>query len=257
MRAIDFHTHPVFMGEGCSRTAACQLAARSRALGIERMVVLGDVLVHGRTPNARQLAAINNQTAQIVRWVPDFFVGFCYLNPTLGTRAVEHEVERCVGGMGFRGLKLEIANNARDACMQPVMRAAERWAVPVLQHSWSQTNIRQRRYHSDPADTALLARRFPRVQVVMAHLSGCGFRGVLEAKGLPNLWIDTSGGQPEANLVEYAVEHLGADHVVYGSDLPIRESSVTLGRILGSEISAGDKRRILHDNARRLLKLGG
>jgi predicted TIM-barrel fold metal-dependent hydrolase len=135
------------------------------------------------------------------------------------------------------------------------MRAAERWNVPVLQHSWSQTNIRQRRFHSDPADTALLARRFPQVQVIMAHLTGCGFRGVLEAKGIPNLVIDTSGGLPEANLVEYAVEHLGADHVVYGSDLPIRETATTMGRILGSEISDDAKRRILYGNAKRILKL--
>lgn len=255
MRAIDFHMHPVFMGDGCNRAAVQRLATRSRALGIERMVALGDVLVHGRTPNARQLAAINDQTAQIVRWRPDFFIGFCYLNPTLGARAVEREVERCVGGLGFRGLKLEIANNARDACMQPVMRAAEHWNVPVLQHSWSQTNIHQRRFHSDPADTALLARRFPRVQVVMAHLSGCGFRGVLEAKGVPNLSLDTSGGLPEADLVEYAVEQLGAAHVVYGSDLPIRETSTTLGRIVGSQITAAEKRLILHGNAQRLLKL--
>ena len=255
MRAIDIHTHPVFMGDGCTRAAARAWAARARAAGVERMVVLGDVLVYGPRPNARQVAAINDQTAQVVRWQPDFFFGFCCLNPLLGARHVDAEMARCVGGFGFRGIKLEISNNARDRCMTPVMHAAARWDVPVLQHSWSQTNIRERSFHSDPADTALLARRFPQVSVIMAHLTGCGFRGVLEAKGIPNLVVDTSGGLPEANLIEYAVAHLGANHVVYGSDLPIRETSTTMGRILGAEITAAQKRQILHGNARRLLKL--
>ncbi len=255
MRAIDIHTHPVFMGGGYTKAAVTQFAARGRALGVEKMVTLGDVLAYGRLPSGAQIEAINDQNAQVVRWAPDYFIGFCYLNPTLGARDVEGEIERCVGKLGFRGLKLEIANNARDACMRPLMRAAERWGVPVLQHSWSQTNIRQQRYHTDPADTALLARRFPNVQVIMAHLSGCGFRGVLEAKGIDNLVIDTSGGLPEANLVEYAVEHLGAAHVVYGSDLPIRETAVTTARITSAEISAADKRLLLRENARRLLKL--
>ncbi len=255
MRAIDVHTHPVFMGAGAGAAALRGFVTRARAQGVIRMVVLGDVLVHGPRPNARQCAGINDTTHRVVRAHPDFFVPFCCLNPTLGARHIESELERCVGGLGFRGIKLEISNNARDACMTPLMRAAERWAIPVLQHSWSQTNIRERRFHSDPADTALLARRFPNVQVIMAHLSGCGFRGVLEAKGIDNLVVDTSGGQPEANLVEYAVEQLGADRVVYGSDLPIRETATTMGRILGAQIGEAEKQRILLTNAQRILKL--
>ena len=255
MRAIDLHTHPVLFQSGSSRPEVDAFAAYGLRHGVERMVSLGDVLAFGRSPTAKQVTLINDQTAQLLRWRPDYFFGFCALNPTLGARAVEREVERCVGGLGFRGLKLEISNNARDACMTPVMRAAERWGVPVLQHSWSMTNIRQRRFHSDPADTALLARRFPNVPVIMAHLTGCGFRGVLEAKGLPNLVVDTSGGYPEENLLDYALEHLGADHIVYGSDLPIRESSVTLARILAAKLTPTEREKILRGNARRLLKL--
>ena len=50
-------------------------------------------------------------------------------------------------------------------------------------------------------------------------------------------------------------EHLGADRVLYGSDLPIRENSVTIGRILGAKISAADKQKLLFGNTARLLKL--
>ena len=255
MRAIDIHTHPIISRKGLVRAKVGEFAAGARARGVERMICLGDVLAFGPRPNRRQVRIINDETAQVVRWFPATYIGFCCLNPVLGERAVMEEVERCVGGMGFRGLKLEISNNARDACMKPVMKAAERWNVPVLQHTWSMTNIHQRSFHSDPEDTALLARRHPNVQVIMAHLTGCGYRGVLEAKGVENLVVDTSGGYPEAGILDYALEHLGADHIVYGSDLPIRETGVTLGRIVGTPMSASEREKILIGNTRRILKL--
>jgi uncharacterized protein len=255
MHVIDIHIHPIFYGDGGTRRAVRALEARGRTFGIERMVALGDVLAHGRDPTAAQVRAINDDTARVVRYSPGYFIGFCFLNPRLGERAVIREVERCVGGLGFRGIKLEICNNARDACMRPVMRAAAQFDVPVLQHSWSQTNIRQRRYHSDPEDTCLLAHRFPNVRVIMAHLTGCGYRGIMAARGLDNLWIDTSGAAPEAGLIEYAVAQLGAHRILYGSDLPIRDLPVAIGRIAGSDISPEAQRAILHDNAARLLKL--
>ncbi|MBI5770194.1 MAG: amidohydrolase family protein [Verrucomicrobia bacterium] len=256
MRVIDVHTHPVMFKAGLKPAEVRWLVAHGRSLGITRMVGLGDVLLHGRNFTAEQIVEVNDDSARVQRLAPDYFRFFCFLNPRLGERAVMREVERCVERHGFIGLKLEICNNARDACMRPVMQAARRWRLPVLQHSWSQTNLRQRSFHTDPADTALLARRHPDVAIIMAHLTGCGVRGVLEARGLPNLYVDTSGGLPEAGLVEFAVEHLGAERVLHGSDLPFRSAGVAIERIKGAKLTPAQQRMILHDNAARLLNLG-
>jgi uncharacterized protein len=255
MRIIDVHTHPVFSKRGRTPAELRRWIAHGRRFGIVHMVVLGDVLLFGPTPNAAQLRHINDDTARVARLFPDYFTAFCYLNPLLGERAVMREVERCVAQPGFRGIKLEIANNAAHPCMRHVAKAARTFHLPVLQHSWSVVNIKNSNHQSDPRTTALFARRNPDVQIIMAHLTGIGFRGVLEAKGLPNLYVDTSGGYPEEGLIEYAAEHLGADHVLYGSDLPIRENSATIGRILGAKISAADKQRMLFGNTARLLQL--
>ena len=254
MRAIDIHTHPILRDDARGRKGAAQLLARARTHGIEHVVALGDVLGYGRSPTAAQIRRINDDTAWLMQAYPDFITGFCHLNPTLGARAVETEIGRCVA-LGFRGLKLEIANNARDACMQPLMVAAEHHKLVVLQHAWSMTKIRQRSFHTDPEDVATLARRFPGVQIIMAHLTGCGVRGVLAVKDCPNVVVDTSGAAPEAGLVEYAVAQLGAERVLYGSDAPVRDFGVALARITGTQLDAATKRKILHDNARTLLKL--
>ena len=252
---IDIHTHPVFMGDGRSTTEVKALVRRAKRFGIQKMIALGDVLYYGASPSRKQIQTLNNETAKIVSIAPRFFIGFCYLNPTLGERAVRNEVDRCVGGKGFKGLKLEIANNARDTCMKPVMEAGEAYDVPVLQHAWSQTKIKKRSFHSDPEDTCLLAKRFPNTRVIMAHLTGCGFRGVLAARGIDNLWVDTSGGSPEAGIVEHAVTNLGSKRVLYGSDLPIRDLPAAIGQVSGSPISSGDKENVFYQNAAKLLKL--
>ena len=255
MRIIDVHTHPIFGKGGRTPARLRRWIAHGRRFNIVHMVVLGDVLQFGPTPNAAQLRRINNDTAWAARLFPDYFTALVYLNPLLGERAVMREVERCVAQPGFRGIKLEIANNAAHPCMRHVAKAARTFNLPVLQHSWSIINVGNGKHQSDPSTTALFARRNPDVKIIMAHLTGIGFRGVLEAKGLPNLYVDTSGGFPEEGLIEYAAEHLGADHVLYGSDLPIRENSVTIGRILGARISAADKQRMLFGNTARLLNL--
>lgn len=260
MRVLDLHTHPVYVRSGWTMERVPEIISRGRALGIVRMVVLGDVLRHGGAPTEEQVTAINDDTAALQREHPDYFTGFCFLNPTLGERAVHREVERCANVHGFSGIKLEICNNAReDRWMRPVMEAARRWRLPVLQHSWSMANLgpRKRKLHSDPIDTALLARRYPDVTVIMAHLTGCEVRGVLEVKALPNVVVDTSGAPAAAGIIEYAVEQLGPDRVLYGSDLPGRSPEVAIARITGANLSAADRRKVLFENADRLLARAG
>ncbi len=254
MRAIDVHTHPLLRDDHRARAGAAQLIRRARAHGIRHIVVLGDVLAYGRLPTDAQIRLINDDTAWLMRQYPGYVTGFCYVNPVLGGHAVTREVDRCTA-RGFRGIKLEIANNARAACMRPVMAAAERHGLVVLQHAWSMTKIRQRSFHTDPEDVATLARRWPRVRIIMAHLTGCGVRGVLAVKDCPNVVVDTSGAAPEAGIVEYAVAQLGAERVLYGSDVPIRDFGVALARITGSRLKADTQRKILYDNARALLRL--
>lgn len=256
MRIIDVHTHPIFFNVGRHERDLAALVAHSRALGVERMISLGDVLRYGPRPDAAQLTRLNNENARLQKLHPNFFMGFCYLNPTLGEKAVLREAERCAAKFGFKGIKLEIANNASAACMKHVMKAARAFGYVVLQHSWSRTHFTpDQNNHSDPDDTAQLARANPDVNIIMAHLVGIGYRGVLAAKGLPNLYVDTSGAFPEEGLIEYAVEHLGADHVLYGTDLPIRETSVKLGSVLDARLSAAAKNQILFSNTARLLGL--
>lgn len=255
MDIIDIHTHPIMRDEKRGRAEVPQLVAAARAQGITHIAALGDVLAFGRSPTAAHVRSINDDTAWLVEKYPGYISGLCYLNPTLGERHVRDEIARCLALYDCKGIKLEIANNARARCMDAVMRLAEEHGLFLLQHAWSMTKIRQRSFHTDPEDVAALARRHPRVRILMAHLTGCGIRGILAIKPCPNILIDTSGAAPESGLVEQAVAHLGASRILYGSDVPIRDFRVAIARVTGSRIPASAQKQILHDNARALLNL--
>jgi predicted TIM-barrel fold metal-dependent hydrolase len=206
-------------------------------------------------PDENLIRQANDVTQEIVARRPDVYCGLCYLNPANDPAFLHEEIEARLVHGGFRGIKLWVSVNARDPRVDPIMERAAEWGVPVLFHAWYKTV--QRVYNeSDPSDIAHLAARFPHVPLIMAHLTGAGVRGVLDVKPFPNVHVDTSGSQPHAGLVEFAVRHLGARRVVFGSDVPGRDFAVQLGRVYAARITERQRALILGGNAQRLLKLG-
>jgi predicted TIM-barrel fold metal-dependent hydrolase len=49
--------------------------------------------------------------------------------------------------------------------------------------------------------------------------------------------------------VEFAVSHLGAGRVLFGSDAFIRNFAAMLAKVAAAKISTADKRRIVWDNS--------
>jgi uncharacterized protein len=248
---IDIHAHTSLSDESLSE----RLVADAARLGIRTICDLGDVFAFGEWPTEDQVAAINDETIASVARFPDSFVGFLHLNPEHGERFLIAEIDRCILGGGLRGIKLEVSVNSRDGRLDPIMRRAEELDIPLLHHAWYKT-VQKTRCESDPSDIADLASRFPRVTIVMAHLTGGAERGVQDVKPFPNVLIDTSGSQPVSGLVEYGVRELGADRIVFGSDVPGRDFAVQLGRVLGAAISEEEREKVLRLNAERILKLG-
>ncbi len=251
MDIIDFHVHPEL--EDPSFRMANETVRLARKHGIKRVCLLGDVLHFGYNPSREQIKKINNQTIAMVEKWPDFFYGFCFLNPKHSEKFLLSEVNRCLANENFRGIKLEVALNAADSRMDRVMRIAAKMHLVVVQHSWNTEIIGKSQNQSDPEDVACLARRFPQVKIVMAHITSATQRGVLAIRECRNVWTDTSGGQPVSGTIEYALEKLGPERIIFGSDVPIRDFPAQIGKIYGARISAKDRQAILLNNAKRLL----
>lgn len=248
---VDIHTHPHWVDPFEGMRDMLRLA---NSVGVEKLVVLGGNLGFGYRPTGSQVIEINDLTIRLLRRWPKELIGFCRLNPGLPQTVVLREIDRCFATGLFKGIKLAVWPNARSAELDPVMRKAGELGAVVLHHCWYKT-VQKYEGESDPTDIADLAARFPNVSIIMAHLSACGCRGMLDIKPFRNVYIDTSGSPAIAGMVEYGVKLLGAERLLFGSDAFGRDIPVQLGRILGAGITETQQRMILRDNATKLLGL--
>ena len=255
MTVIDFHTHPHLGVDDLT-----PWLDYTRTCGIDRIVLLADVLAFGANPNAEQVRAINDNNFGVMARHPDLCKSFCFLNPTLPPKDSLDELDRCLE-LGAVGVKMEVSTWASDARLDPIMRRLEELGLPLLHHSWNTwcmgkitpTDI----YQSDSEDIAALAGRFPKVTIVAAHLRPNGLRGIWEVREHTNVHFDTSGGQPISGVIEAAVRLLGAERVLYGSDAYYpsgRDYSAQKACIEAARISDRAKERILGLNALRVLR---
>jgi hypothetical protein len=261
---VDVHVHTRSPGNRYDRDELATSVRLAQLAGIDHVVQLHNLI--GRSLDPEQFSPVNpsptdvrqsNDLAmRIVAAHPGFYSGFCYLNPAHEPRCVLDEIERCVVDGNLSGIKLWVAVRATDTRLDPLMQRAAELEIPVLHHAWYKADG-QAGNESTAAEVADLARRHPKVPIIMAHLGGVRWRGVLDIKPYSNVLVDTSGSQPVAGLVEYAVAQLGAERVVFGSDWPLRNYAVQKARVSGAQISERAKACILGENAARLLRLGG
>ena len=201
-------------------------------------------------PTRQQVRASNDHVLKLMRRWPQRFAGYCYLNPRHGRFSLD-ELVRCVDG-GMCGIKLWISCACNHRAVYPIVEHAIELAVPILQHTWKITAGNED-YHSEPKQMAELAERYPQASLIMAHAGGNWQYGVRAIRHCPNVCIDTSGGNPVDGMLEMALEQLGPDRILFGSDAQDRSFASQLARVDSARMSNRARNLILRDNARRLL----
>ena len=71
----------------------------------------------------------------------------------------------------------------------------------------------------------------------------------------PNVLLDTAGDCYTLGLIEYLVGRVGADRILFGSDMTWIDPRTQLGMIFDAYVTTVDKQKILHQNAARLFNL--
>lgn len=203
------------------------------------------------SPTPDQCRRANDRLLEAMARNPGLVYGFCYVNPVYPEAAAE--VERCVR-QGMVGIKLWITCPCTDERVVPVVEAAIALDVPILQHCYVRiaNNLVG---ESTPPDVAALARRYPDLRLIMAHMALNWRYGVDCVADCPNVAVDTSGFDPETGSIEYAVSRLGPDRVLFGSDAPGRDVLCQIGKILAADISDSVRLSILGKNSAAVLSL--
>jgi predicted TIM-barrel fold metal-dependent hydrolase len=219
---------------------------------VERLIISQGYSDDKHPNHAEQFRLENDRVMRAVKAFPDRAYGSVYLTPALPEFSME-ELNRCVrdGPMVMIG---EIEADAR--CNIPAMDPIAEWAaaneVVILQHEWMKTGGDEPD-ESSPFDVVELARRHPKLQIVCAHTGGNWELGIRAIRATRNVYCGLAGSDPTSGYVEMAVRELGAERVIFGSDVGGRSFASQIAKVEGANVSEADKKLILGGNLRRLL----
>jgi len=218
-------------------------------LGVEAMVFCPHLGI-GADP-----AAGNDLAIEWSRRHPGRLIGYAALCPHEPERARE-ELNRALD-QGLVAIKLHPSVH-QCSVQAPVYRAA--WDVAkerntfILSHTWHNCP------YCAPKLFANLASEYPGVPVILGHSGGtpAGFPEAIElARTHSNLYLDTCGSYVTGEWVARMVQEVGADRVVFGSDLPFIDARYGLGKTALSPLAVDQLRMVLGLNAKRLLAAAG
>lgn len=252
---VDAHVHIPFRDleevEPEWRETFKDMLGVSRRAGIDKQVILG-------------LSKNNELVKELVEMFPEELIGF--IRGTCQDPDTPAILEKFVKEYRFKGVKIHTEPNwplRGLLASYPLFLKAAELSVPVLIHSWhDEEGLTQEacsiigNEHVFPVRIITeLGKRYSDTQFIFAHAGGMWVKAFQAAKHYPNLYFDTSGFDPERGIVEKAVEVLGPERLLYGSDAPGRNYAAQLAKVQYADISERDKWLILGENAAKLLKL--
>jgi len=205
---IDAHTHLSPGREGIKLTVKTMID-KMDAAGVDMIVSMGS----GGNPLAK-LKTNNDFNLQAALDYPGRIIPFIYFDPRYEEDGLE-EIDRCMekGGDVFKGIKVG-HKFAVARYMYPMMERAEEYGLVVGIHS-------DHSVRGHPYIIADLANSFPKVKTVILHMGGrtsaaAEMLSIKSAEKNPNVWLETCFSNPYP--IRKAVERLGADRVMFGSD---------------------------------------
>jgi len=262
MKIVDFHNH--FIGPGLRLATLDRIPDSQRAFweGVNGRLASPEALLASLEPDgvsARVISApleflddgidvrrINDATAATLARAPGRLHGLATVDAYAGEPAAR-ELERAVRTLGLRGLFMESAKGGRlpDAAeARPTLAAAASLGVPVFLHPvpdaaldalfrrLGRMGVRLTRSTINSAALHALIEggvfeALPELRVVVTALA---LGGVLLAERIPEgVYIDTTGMKSAA--IRAAVDMLGADHVLLGTDWPVAQEKSLPARL--------------------------
>jgi predicted TIM-barrel fold metal-dependent hydrolase len=229
---------------------------------------------------------INDQVAELVYKNPGKLHGLATVNAFTGDAGAE-ELTRAVRELKLRGVFLECAKGdllLGDKATRPTLAAAAQLGVPVFVHPQTDPQLHKRFSRTGPLGLRLARGTInsaalvslleggvldenPKLQVVVTTLAfgglmlaggfGDGARIRSDAPALTrrHVYIDTMGLNPAE--VSAAVDLIGADHVLTGTDWPIAVEKSVPERLRAAFAHAGltaaEQQAIASGNVLRLI----
>lgn len=249
---IDAHTHFAVEGRGFPPNSVEDLLCNLDMNKIDALVTCAPYSSIGKD---RTYDKANQFLAESMSKAPSRILPLVRVNPHLKENALE-SIQRFVGEKRFYGVKVHPRNEAfainSEEVIYPIARATNNLRVPMLIHTGDPDTYG----FAQPALVGGLADAFPKLTLIIGHMGKRLYEdAILVARWFENIILETSFRSPRE--ITHAVRRIGADRVVYGSDMPFGIPEIEIMKIDLCDISLREKEMILGGNIARILNLEG
>ena len=258
-RKIDAHDHP--------RPSLSDQIDIADRLGVEKISISRPRL-HGSGENSNgpenpdKVRECNDQILAAMKQYPGRFIGFFTLNPYFLKESLE-EIKKRVD-QGFLGFKGYTTYKVNDPLYYPIIEKLIDLKMLCYMHAECELgiggyrmkyNVGARSNATLPEDMVDAAKRYPEAMFQWAHIASGDFEYICKCiKDSPNIYVDVSGSNNEEKQVDFCIELLGEDRIFFGSDGSYYQA---VGKILASNATEAQRKKIFFDNYNNVLKKGG
>ena len=150
---------------------------------------------------------------------------------TWASKALDHP-----GGVAIRIHPVQDEVWPEDRLYEPVWQLAAERDVPIITHSWALSDYHPQQRFATPDHFEYYVARYPQVKLILGHAGG-RYEGHLAAADLaqrhPNVYMDISGDVYPFGFIEWIVAQVGADRILFGSDVNWIDARTIIGRGTG------------------------
>ncbi len=203
---------------------------------------------------------MNDYILESIARYPKRLAGFCSVPLASGDKALK-EIERCAGAgaKGVGELRPDVHLLRNKAVMEPLVEVLSKHRLIFLMHASEPVG------HDYPGKGDLtpdrlysLCNSFPELTLVYAHWGGgLPFYALMpEVKqALKNVYFDTAASPflYDPKVYEHAIQLVGADRILFGSDYPLLKQRRLLDEIASLNLPSDTKNLLLAENAGKLL----
>jgi len=191
--------------------------------------------------------------AELARWTRQFrgrLYGYVGINSAAYGQLAIDEIDRGLNDYGMVGVKVYTSEQfpLYDPQMKEIIAHVADLGVPLLAHT-------------SPQQAELVLREIPNVKLVLAHMGntfdpgrGAWQWAISVAKKHANVYLETCSSSPTLGFIEAAVEAIGPERVLFGTDMPLFDPHTQMAKVLDADLQMSAKASILGGNAARLFQ---
>ncbi len=221
-----------------------EIIQMAEATYTDTLVVSNPVLAFDCPPEL--FRKCNDSVYEAMKHYPKLLRGLCFVNPGYIRESLA-EIDRCIQEYGFLGVKLYNQYLISDPILEDLLNRCAEMDIPILEHACKLNFYQEYQpFASHGVHFAKVAQRHPEITFIHAHIGGGGdWEWSLKAIApYKNVFTDMSGSVCDRAIVEESVRFLGAERILFGTDMSY---SGCVGKILGADISTADKVEILNN----------